>query len=58
MLSLLSPPGNMMVPRGTGSDGSFTATGTFPPGSEGIHAERVIVGAAQSNEVRFRITDQ
>jgi hypothetical protein len=39
----------------TGSDGSFTATGTFPPGSNGNHAERVIVGTAQSNEVRFRV---
>ena len=39
----------------TGSDASFTATGTFPFGSDGNHALRVIVGAAQSNEVRFRV---
>ena len=41
----------------TGSDGSFTATGTFPPGSDGNHALRVVLGAAQSNEVRFRVID-
>src|SRR5262249_3723955 len=37
----------------TGSDGSFTAKGTFPPGAVGTHALHVIVGAAPSNEVRF-----
>jgi hypothetical protein len=41
----------------TGSDGSFTTTGTFPPGSDGNHALRVVLGAAQSNEVRFRVID-
>jgi len=41
----------------TASDGSFTATGTFLPGSDGIHALRVIVGSAQSNQVHFRVID-
>jgi hypothetical protein len=41
----------------TATDGSFTATGTFPPGSDGDHALRVIVGTAQSNEVRFKVVD-
>ncbi len=41
----------------TASDGSFTATGSFMPGSEGLHDLRVIVGGAQSNQVRFRVVD-
>ena len=41
----------------TGSDGSFTTGGSFPPGSQGDHALRVVVGSHQSNLVRFRVID-
>jgi hypothetical protein len=39
----------------TGSDGSFTVTGAFPPDSIGSHALRVTVGSAQSNQVGFLV---
>jgi hypothetical protein len=41
----------------TDSDGTFVTSGNFPAGSEANHALRVIIGAAQSNEVRFKVTD-
>ena len=39
----------------TDSDGTFVTTGNFPPGTEDNHALRVVVGAAQSNAVRFSV---
>jgi hypothetical protein len=39
----------------TDSDGTFVTTGNFPPGTEDNHALRVVVGAAQSNVVRFSV---
>jgi hypothetical protein len=41
----------------TDSDGTFFTSGNFPAGSEDNHALRVVVGAAQSNEVRFKVID-
>jgi hypothetical protein len=39
----------------TDSNGTFVTTGNFPPGTEDNHALRVVVGAAQSNMVRFSV---
>jgi len=39
----------------TDNDGTFVTTGNFPPGTEDNHALRVVVGAAQSNVVRFSV---
>jgi hypothetical protein len=41
----------------TDSDGTFVTSGNFPPGTEDNHALRVTIGAAQSNEVRFKVID-